>query len=140
MPFTHQRAPWVNFLHPLGQVTEYPGEIPGLDAYLEKNPQFKADFAPYLGKTMNLDMLRYFLQPALDWLQETHLPLYCGEFGVIDHAPLESRLRWHRDFIGLLREHGIGRAVWSYKEMNFALVRADGSLVSKELIRLVSAP
>ena len=58
---------------------------------------------------------------------------------MIDHAPLESRLNWHRDFTGLLREHGIGRAVWSYKEMNFALVRGNGRVESEELIRIVSA-
>jgi endoglucanase len=138
MPFTHQRARWVDFLRPLDEVTEYPGEVPGLDEFLVKNPQFKDNLQAYQGKRMDIDLLRYFLQPALDWLHKNRLPLYCGEFGVIDHAPLESRLRWHEDFTGLLRENGIGGAVWSYKEMNFALVRGDGSLVSEDLVRLVS--
>ena len=139
MPFTHQRAPWVEFLRPLDRVTPYPGEVPGLAVFLEANPQYREELGKYLGKRMDKEMLRFYLQPALDWLEAHHLPLYCGEFGAIDHAPLDSRLRWHADFIDLLREHNINRAVWSYKEMNFRLVREDGSLESEDLVRLVSA-
>jgi len=139
MPFTHQRAPWVDFLKAYGRVTEFPGDLPGLEEFLQSHPQYQEAFAAYRGKRMDEAMLRYFLQPAVDFLNETHLPLYCGEYGAIDHAPLESRLNWHRAFCDLLNRHGIGRAVWSYKEMNFALVRLDGSLVSEELVRIVSS-
>ena len=51
MPFTHQRAAWVDFLRKLDQVTDYPGEIPGLQAFLGKNPGFQPNFEAYLGKT-----------------------------------------------------------------------------------------
>ncbi|MEJ5314453.1 MULTISPECIES: glycoside hydrolase family 5 protein [Anaerolinea] len=138
MPFTHQKAYWVDFLKTFDTTTHYPGEIPGLDAFLARHPEYEAHFAAYRGKTMNLDMLRYFLQPAVDFLEQTHLPLYCGEYGAIDHAPLESRLNWHRDVVGLLRQHGIGRAVWSYKEMNFRLVNWKGEVESQELVEIVS--
>lgn len=136
--FTHQRAHWVEFLKALDGVTPYPGEVPGLAAFLEKYPQYRHEGEKYLGKRMDIDMMRSFLQPALDFLAETGLPLYCGEYGAIDHAPLDARLNWHRDFVSLLHEHGIGRAVWSYKEMNFALVRYDGHVESEELIKIVS--
>ena len=137
--FTHQRAAWVEFLKALDSVTPYPGEVPGLASFLERYPQYRQEGEKYLGKRMDIQMMRAFLQPALDFLAETRLPLYCGEYGVIDLAPLESRLNWHRDFVSLLNEHGIGRAVWSYKEMNFALVRYDGRVESEELIKIVSA-
>lgn len=137
-PFTHQRAHWVDFLSAYNAVTDYPGELIGLEAFLEKHPEHRDAFAAHRGKRMDMDLMRYFLQPALDFLQQTGLPLYCGEFGAIDHAPLASRLNWHRDFCGLLNQYGIGRAVWSYKEMNFALVRYDGSVESEELVRIVS--
>ncbi len=138
MPFTHQKAYWVDFLKEFDTTTHYPGEIPGLEAFLARHPDYEKHFAAYRGKTMNLDMLRYFLQPAVDFLEQTHLPLYCGEYGAIDHAPLESRLNWHRDVVGLLRQHGIGRAVWSYKEMNFHLVNWKGEVESPELVEIVS--
>ena len=137
--FTHQRAAWVEFLKAQDAVTPYPGEVPGLAAFLEQHPQYRGELQNYLGKPMDINMMSQFLQPAVEFLAETGLPLYCGEFGVIDHAPLEPRLNWHRDFISLLREHAIGGAVWSYKEMNFALVRSDGHIESEELVKIVTA-
>ena len=91
-----------------------------------------------VGKTMDCDMLRGFLQPALDFQANTDRPLYCGEFGVYERAPIDSALRWQRDFIGLLRENHIGRAVWSYKQMGFGLVDGDGKVTSEELVRITS--
>ena len=78
------------------------------------------------------------MQPAVDFLHETGKPLYCGEFGVIQHASLASRINWHRDVVDRLLDHGIGRAVWTYKEMSFPLVDRAGRVVSEELVRIIS--
>ena len=78
------------------------------------------------------------MQPALDFMEATGKPVYCGEYGVIDVAPMQSRINWHRDFIDITKKHKIGRAVWSYKLMNFALVDENSKPVSEELIRIVS--
>jgi len=37
--------------------------------------------------------------------------------------------------IDLLNAHGIGRAVWTYKAMDFPLVDAQGQVVSEERVR-----
>jgi hypothetical protein len=37
----------------------------------------------------------------------------------------------------LLRQHGIGRAVWSYKGMGFGLVDWDGHVVNEKLVQIV---
>ncbi len=138
MPFTHQKAGWVAALKAFDQTTPYPGRAPGLAAFLEKNPQYAGELGKFVDTPMDQAYLLAMLQPALDFKRETGLPLYCGEYGAIEGAPLASRLAWHRDFCALLRQNGIGRAVWSYKEMDFSLVKADGSLVSQELVEIVS--
>ncbi len=138
MPFTHQKAGWVEYLKTFNQTTAYPGRVTGAAQFLQAHPEYQTELEPWLETPMDLAYLKTMLQPALDFQRETGLPLYCGEYGVIEAAPLESRIAWHRDFTGLLREHGIGRAVWSYKEMDFSLVRQDSSTVSQELIRIVS--
>ena len=138
MPFTHQRAGWMENMTLLNGVVDYPGMVPGLAPFLEQQPRFAGEMSKYLTTPMDLEILRQNLQPALDFQRQTGLPLYCGEYGAIDVAPEQSRLNWHREFIGLLREHGIGRAVWSYKEMNFRLVDQNGKVASEELVRLVS--
>ena len=63
-PFTHQRAAWVEFLTALDAVTPYPGEVPGLAAFLEQHPQYRGELQNYLGKRMDIDLMRQFLQPA----------------------------------------------------------------------------
>jgi hypothetical protein len=60
----------------------------------------------------------------------------CGEFSVIDYSPCLSPGRWHEDFIDLLRQHGIGRAFRSYKQMGFRLVDGKGKVVDEELVRI----
>ncbi len=72
-------------------------------------------------------------------MAQTGQSLYCGEFGVIDRAPHDSRIRWHQDFISLLRQYGIARAVWSYKQMDFGLVDANSRVVDEDLVKVVSA-
>lgn len=136
--FTHQHAPWVPLMMAYNQTVEYPGECPGLAEFLVAHADdahvgaFK--FQPHL----NRQVLEEALQPAVEFMARTGKPLYCGEYGVIDRAPMESSLRWHRDFVALLREHGIGRAVWSYKQMDFGLVDAQSRVVNEELVRIVS--
>jgi len=51
---------------------------------------------------------------------------------------MDSRLRWHEDFCSLLIEYGIGRAVWSYKLMNFAMVDGNSNVINEDLIKIVS--
>lgn len=139
MPFTHQKAPWVESLRVLDRTVDYPGTVDGLDRFLEVYPGYGQFLDQWVNRRMDKASLREVLQPALDFLARTGRPLYCGEFGVIDRAPLESNQRWHADFVDLLREAGIGRAVWSYKQMDFGLVDGQGRVVSDELVKIVSA-
>ena len=138
--FTHQKARWVRAAVDYDQELDYPGEFTGLGAFLERFPQWQETYREQAGRPLDRELVREFLQPALDWLEQTKLPLYCGEFGVIDHAPRPSIRRWHADFISMLREHGIGRAVWSYKQMGFGLVDGAGRVVDEELVRICSQP
>ena len=61
--------------------------------------------------------------------------LYCGEYGVIDVVPPEEALPWFRAIHQVFEKHGIGRSVWSYKEMDFGLADARMDAVRDELLR-----
>jgi len=74
------------------------------------------------------------IQLALDFITTTDQVVYCGEYDVIECAPMQTRINWTRDFVSILREYTIGRAAWSYKGMNFGLVDQTGKVVSAELI------
>ncbi len=60
--------------------------------------------------------------------EERNVPLYCGEYGVIDNATPEDTLIWYRAIHAAFEKYGIGRAAWSYRQMDFGLSdrRMDG--------------
>ena len=63
--------------------------------------------------------------------------LYCGEYGVIDLAAPEDALRWYACIHGAFEEYGIGRAAWSYREMDFGLADARLDAVRARLLGLL---
>lgn len=69
--------------------------------------------------------------------QARNVPLYCGEYGVIDNATPEDTLAWYRMIHAAFEHYGIGRAAWSYREMDFGLSDARMDGVRSELIRCI---
>ena len=63
--------------------------------------------------------------------------LYCGEYGVIDVVPPEEALPWFQAIHDAFERHGIARAVWSYKEMDFGLSDARMDAVRDRLLPLL---
>jgi hypothetical protein len=127
MVVTHQRAYWVPPLKNISQAVAYPGPYPDINA-------FGGDM---IGKNMDRDFLKTFLQPAIDFMQSTSKQLYCGEFGVIDQAPMDTRVHWTRDIVSLFTELDFGWALWSYKAMDFGLVDLKGDLVDERLLNAI---
>ncbi|MFZ6030342.1 MAG: glycoside hydrolase family 5 protein [Chloroflexota bacterium] len=137
--FTHQKAAWVPQAREFNQALAYPGPYTGLAEFLERTPHYHDKLQALVGTTMDSNTLEQVLAPAIAFQQATGQALYCGEYGVIEHTDPVSRRNWHRDFIAILRQAKIGRAVWSYKRMGFGLVDYDGSVMDPELIDIVRA-
>ncbi|MBR3308257.1 MAG: cellulase family glycosylhydrolase [Lachnospiraceae bacterium] len=68
---------------------------------------------------------------------ERNVPLYCGEFGVIQLADPEDALKWYELICGCMNDHGIGRAAWSYREMDFGLADACMDSVRDRLVKII---
>lgn len=127
MVVTHQRAYWVPPLENISQKVTYPGPYPKIDSFGEE----------LIGEPMDRDLLKLFLQPALDFMYSTGKKLYCGEFGVIDQAPMDTRINWTTDMVSLFSEFDIGWALWSYKAMDFGLVDLEGKLINEKLLNTI---
>ena len=78
-----------------------------------------------------------FMAEAAAVAQARNVPLYCGEYGVIDNATPEDTLAWYRMIHAAFEHYGIGRAAWSYREMDFGLSDARMDGVRSELIRCI---
>ena len=62
---------------------------------------------------------------------------HLGDIGAaVERVARDGGLSVVREYGG----HGIGRAVWSYKQMGFGLVDGTGRVVDEELVRICSQP
>ena len=135
---THQKAYWVQALLEYDQEIDYPGRADGLEEFLLKNPEFAWRLNDEVDAEFNETYLRKRLAPAVEFMRERRSAVHCGEFGVIDRAPMPTRINWTRDMVKVLREYGIGYAYWTYKAMDFGLVDSTGQVVSRELIDILA--
>lgn len=126
--FTHQMAPWAREAMEWGRRPEYPGELDGLGDFLDRNPRYAPAYADVVGKRLDRDYLEEIVAPAVAFRAATGKPLYCGEFGAADWIDPASRQRWLRDLLAILDEHHIGRALWTYKDMDFGVVNTAGEV------------
>ena len=114
--FTHQKAPWVPGMSPDREI-KYPdtdGNLPGIE------------------------LMRQMIGEACAAAENAGVPVYCGEYGVIDRAPVKGTEAWFADVHKIFREFGVGHAVWTYKEMDFGLTESHYDEIRSELIKMMT--
>ena len=119
--FTHQKAPWVPTISPELKV-HYPADMKW---YKEESIKIGMQGMPCANspaKTMGVEYHENMISSALEVAKNTGIPLYCGEFGVIDRADEEDAIRWYSDIFELFKKYDIGYSLWSYKEMDFGVM------------------
>ena len=77
------------------------------------------------------------IKEAVQVAVERSVPLYCGEFGVIDLASPEDTLKWYQMICSVFDKYGIGRAAWSYRAMDFGFTDERLSTVIENIVSLV---
>lgn len=142
--FTHQGAYWVEGM-PQDFRTGYPNTLENYirDTRLYMDPVMGGNLEALDQEKGTSDTLcdksffRKLFQDAVDTAASYQVPLYCGEYGVIDLADPDSTVRWFRDITSVFNEYGIGRAAWSYKKMDFGLIDEHYASIKDELIKLL---
>ncbi len=109
---THYKASWTNLKDFNGQV-QYPGQV-------VVDPKADREKMVY-----NRDTLEKMMAKPIHLADSLKLPLYCGEFGVIDGSPRDSKLRWYKDLVAIFEKHHIAYANWNYKAGSFGIVDKD---------------
>lgn len=141
---THHQAQWfVEGGHYCGPI-QYPGTpIPASETSRVTEPLLSrlAEFNTcYDRAAMVADLAK-----PLAVASRTGLPLYCGEFGVYQAAPLAIKEAWYRDILSVFDEFGIAWANWDFRGC-FGLLDKDRKstgiaeiLLSRSHPRLVRA-
>ncbi len=119
--FTHQGAGWVAGMKPDFRFAMASSYQEVIDATEEILPHQSDIFPKNLPMDQPLDE-RFFIEffaEAAKVAEERGTALYCGEYGVIDRADIKDAALWMRAINKAFDYYGIGRAVWSYKEMDY---------------------
>lgn len=136
--FTHQGAYWIekmdtSFRMPF--TASYAEYIENTEKYIGK--EHKDIYAMDGSEAVEEKYFENVIAEAAAVAEERGVPLYCGEYGVIDRADADETLKWFRCISRVFDRHGIGRAVRSYKEMDFGLIEAHYDDVRDEIIKLL---
>ncbi len=133
--FTHQRAYWVENLNREMEIN-YPEAMENYRAQSIALGYQGGAVVTAKSEIMGPEFIREMINEAVKAAENAGVELYCGEFGVIDQAPVESTLRWFEDVNQIFREYDIGYAVWTYKEKDFGLVDSHYDNIRNDLIAL----
>ena len=134
--FTHQGAYWVDGMDTSFRISirETYGKMSAETKKMIRDLPNELDaFSPE--ETLDSIYFEKIFDEAIRTAEERNVPLYCGEYGVIDRADPKEILEWYKLIHPVFEKHNIGRAAWSYKKMDFGLSdsRMDG--VRDELVK-----
>lgn len=138
--FTHQGAPFTNGM-PESLRIDYPRPM---EEYVEKTRQYLdpltlqnlGDLAGWTG-LCNPDFFSTYFRQAVEKAEADGVALYCGEYGVIDRTAPQSVVNWYRDIHTAFEKAGIGRAAWTYRQMDFGITDPHYDAVRDELLTLL---
>lgn len=131
--FTHQGAYWVDNM-PSDFRVKYPESLTNYRKYSDMlyKPLVSAIYKEDLPE-ISSEYFETLFKPALETVMDRNIPLYCGEYGVIDLADDESKINWVTDICSVFDKYNIGRAYWNYKEKDFGIVNISDEEVRKKL-------
>lgn len=135
--FTHQTAFWAKGMRQDFHIA-YPDS---LDTYRKCSAAFNKEYTDPLVKEGVTDVEASLFEAnfasAISCAEKYNVPLYCGEYGVIHQADIESTLRWFQVISSVFERHHIGRAVWTYKKMDFGLTDPHMLPILRQIIPLL---
>ncbi len=134
-PLTHHQASWTGIKDYSGPI-HYPGVLLSREEFDALTPDQQAIAKNWVEKEWNMERMEQMMQKPIQKSKELGLPLYCGEYGVIDRAPEADKIRWYNDMISIFNKNGIASANWNYKSGSFGLVDGRG-VKNEEMIREV---
>lgn len=114
--FTHQKAPWCEWLKTLDLTVEYPSQLPDLaprQADL-RDPAWREQLMLFSGEALGYARMERMFAPVAEFARRTGATIYCTEFGCWDPAPRASQLNWFRDSRKLFAAHNVAWAQWEY--------------------------
>ncbi len=136
--FTHQKAYWIDNM-PSDFTIDYPASAElyykASDEILRKEQAYV--FKQYGGEKIDINFMEWEIRQAVEVSKKMDVPIYCGEYGVIEVAPDNDTIRWQEDIHSIFELYGIGRAMWNFKGKDYGIVDKERENISKYLVELL---
>lgn len=122
---THWNASWTSLKGYKGPV-HYPGVILTQEEFDALPEEMKEAAKNWVGREFNKSLILEEWQKPINKAKKLGLPLYCGEFGIIEGPEQADMERWYQDMIDLFEENNVGYANWNYESGSFGLLDGEG--------------
>lgn len=135
MIFTHQGATWVKDMPVDFRFSFHHTCQEYYDAVRQTLPYQTAIFPTmkHMEQNLDADFFTNLFASAIQTAEARNVPLYCGEYGVIDITDPDEALQWYQCIHSVFEKYSIGRAAWTYKEKCFGLTGRHYSSVLEEI-------
>lgn len=97
----------------------------------------KAKRIPFEESGVTEETFEILFASVLEAAEKNGTSLYCGEYGVIDIVPPADAVKWFRAINAVFNRHGIARAVWSYRQMDFGIADSRWDELRDVLIKVL---
>lgn len=136
--FTHQKAGWVEDM-PSDYECKFPirADIMRKESFEIFGRDFDDEFKDMGDKMMDESYFESMFVDAIAVSEKYDVPLYCGEYGVIDQADTESTVAWYEAIHKAMVDCNISRAAWTYKLMDFGLTQEHLAGVKDRILELL---
>ena len=127
-PFTHQGATWTTPDVRPERAIPYPSSPDTIAPKLNEEPTLSSQFFldTYGEDRWDAARVENTIEFAAKWSALHHVPVYCGEFGVLrTYAPPADRAQWLHDMRVALEKNHIGWAMWDYQTSFGVVTKAN---------------
>ncbi|MCQ2240320.1 glycoside hydrolase family 5 protein [Treponema sp.] len=118
--FCQQQAYWRDDI-PNDAKMSFPVSKEEYHERLEKYPAIRFSAKNTCPDLLGPDYFKNLFQRAVNYVEKLNTIIYCVEYGAIDRADNASTLQWFKQIHEAFEFHGIGRALWTYKELDYGL-------------------
>lgn len=118
--FCQQQADWRPDI-PQNDKMSFPISTKEYFDRINKNPELQLTTKNTCPDLLGPNYFKDLFQRAVNYADKIGTIIYCVEYGVIDKADNVSTLNWFKQIHEAFEFHGIGRSLWTYKELLFGL-------------------
>jgi len=120
--FTHQKACWIPDM-PDDYNTFYPDKIENYQSETKRlfDQRFSNDFLEGMSGEIDVKYFEDLFSVPCSIREKYNVPIYCGEYGVIEKVDESEALKWFDDITATFSKLDIGHAIWNYKGKDFGI-------------------